>query len=120
MQRTMLKSKIHRATVTGLELEYEGSIAIDEDLMEAADLLAGEQVQVLNLQNGERFITYVIRGERGTGQMMLNGPAARLAYKGDTIIVIAYAVMEDAEAKTFRSRVVKVDGQNRMVQVLRK
>jgi aspartate 1-decarboxylase len=120
MQRIMLKSKIHRATVTGLELDYEGSIAIDEDLMEAADLLAGEQVQVLNLQNGERFITYVIRGERGTGQMMLNGPAARLAYKGDTIIVIAYAPMDDAEAKGFQATVVKVDGQNRIVQVLKK
>ena len=120
MQRIMLKSKIHRATVTGLELDYEGSIAIDEDLMEAADLLAGEQVQVLNLQNGERFITYVIRGERGTGQMMLNGPAARLAYKGDTIIVAAYAGVEDAEAKTFKAAVVKVDAKNRITKVVRK
>lgn len=120
MQRTMLKSKIHRATVTALELDYEGSIAIDENLMEAADLLAGEQVQVLNLQNGERFITYVIRGKRGTGQMMLNGPAARLAYKGDTIIVIAYAEMDDAEAKTFKATVVKVDAKNRIVKVLKK
>ncbi|HAL92435.1 MAG TPA: aspartate 1-decarboxylase [Verrucomicrobia bacterium] len=120
MQRTMLKSKIHRATVTGLELDYEGSIAIDENLMEAADLLAGEQVQVLNLQNGERFITYVIRGKRGSGQMMLNGPAARLAYKGDTIIVIAYAEMDDAEAQTFKATVVKVDAKNRIVKVLKK
>ncbi|NCD21619.1 MAG: aspartate 1-decarboxylase [Spartobacteria bacterium] len=120
MQRTMLKSKIHRATVTGLELDYEGSIAIDPILMEAADLLAGEQVHVLNLQNGERFITYVIRGKRGTGQMMLNGPAARLAYKGDTIIVIAYAEMDDAEAQTFKATVVKVDAKNRIVKVLKK
>lgn len=120
MQRIMLKSKIHRATVTGLELDYEGSIAIDEDLMEAADMLAGEQVQVLNLQNGERLITYVIRGERGSGQMMLNGPAARLAYLGDTILVIAYAQMEDAEAKQHRATVVKVDAQNRIVKVLKK
>ena len=88
--------------------------------MAAADLLAGEQVQVLNLQNGARFITYVIRGERGSGQMMLNGPAARLAYRGDTIIVIAYAQMDDAEAKQFRATVVKVDGQNRIVKVLKK
>ena len=120
MQRIMLKSKIHRATVTGLELDYEGSIAIDEDLMEAADLLAGEQVQVLNLQNGERFVTYVIRGKRGTGQMMLNGPAARLAYKGDVVIVIAYAEMDDAEAKKFKATVVKVDAKNRIVKVLKK
>ncbi|MGD9782143.1 MAG: aspartate 1-decarboxylase [Kiritimatiellia bacterium] len=116
----MLKSKIHRATVTGLELDYEGSIAIDEDLMEAADLLAGEQVQVLNLQNGQRFVTYVIRGKRGTGQMMLNGPAARLAYRGDTIIVIAYAPMEDAEARAFKATVVKVDAKNRIAKVLKK
>ena len=120
MQRIMLKSKIHRATVTGLELDYEGSIAIDENLMEAADMLAGEQVQVLNLNNGERFITYVIRGKRGTGQMMLNGPAARLAVLGDTIIVLAYAPMEDAEARKFKATVVKVDGKNRIVKVLKK
>ena len=79
MQRIMLKSKIHRATVTGLELDYEGSIAIDPILLAAADILPGEQVQVLNLQNGERLITYAILGKRGSGQMMLNGPAARLA-----------------------------------------
>ena len=120
MQRTMLKSKIHRATVTGLELDYEGSIAIDPILLAAADILPGEQVQVLNLQNGERFVTYVIRGKRGTGQMMLNGPAARLAYKGDVIIVIAYAEMDDAEAKTFKATVVKVDAKNRIVKVVRK
>jgi len=120
MLRTMLKSKIHRATVTGLELDYEGSIAIDANLMEAADLLAGEQVQVLNLQNGQRFITYVIRGRRGSGQMMLNGPAARLAYKGDTIIVIAYAQMDDAEAKRFKATVVKVNGKNRITKVVKK
>jgi aspartate 1-decarboxylase len=120
MLRTMLKSKIHRATVTGLELDYEGSIAIDPILLEAADILPGEQVQVLNLQTGERFITYAILGKRNSGQMMLNGPAARLAYKGDTIIVIAYAVMEDAEAKKFKATVVKVDAKNRIVKVVKK
>ena len=116
----MVKSKIHRAVVTGADLHYEGSMAIDSALLEAADILPGEQVQVLNLQNGERLITYAILGERGTGQMMLNGPAARLAYKGDTIIVIAYAEMEDAEAKRFKATVVKVDAKNRVVQVLQK
>ena len=120
MQRTMLKSKIHRATVTGLELDYEGSIAIDPVLLEAADILPGEQVQVLNLNNGERLVTYAILGKRGTGQMMLNGPAARLAYKGDVIIVIAYAEMDDAEAKKFKATVVKVDANNRIVKVLKK
>lgn len=120
MQRIMLKSKIHRATVTGLELDYEGSVAIDPLLLEAADILPGEQVQVLNLNSGARFVTYAIRGRRGTGQMMLNGPAARLAYKGDTIIVIAYAPMDDAEARKFKATVVKVDARNRLVKVLKK
>ena len=119
MQRTMLKSKIHRATVTGLELDYEGSIAIDPNLLEAADILPGEQVHVLDLQNGERFVTYAILGKRGSGQMMLNGPAARLAYKGDTIIVVAYAAVEDAEARKFKATVVKVDARNRIVKVLK-
>ena len=120
MQRTMLKSKIHRATLTGLELDYEGSIAIDPILLDAADILPGEQVHVLNLQNGERLITYAILGKRGTGQMMLNGPAARLAYKGDVIIVIAYAEMDDADAQTFKATVVKVDAKNRIVKILKK
>ena len=120
MQRIMMRSKIHRATVTGLELAYEGSIAIDENLLEAADILPGEQVQVLNLQNGERFMTYAIRGKRGSGQMMLNGPAARLAYKGDTIIVVAYAALDDAEAKKFKATVVQVDAKNRITRVVKK
>ena len=113
MQRNMMKSKIHRATVTGLELHYEGSIAIDQNLLEAADILPGEQVQVLNLNTGARLITYAILGERGTGQMMLNGPAARLAFKGDTIIVIAYGLFDDEEAKALKPRVIKVDSENR-------
>ena len=120
MQRIMLKSKIHRATVTGLELGYEGSIAMDPLLLEAADILPGEQVQVLNLNNGERFITYAILGQRDTGQMMLNGPAARLAYRGDVIIVAAYAAVEDEAARTFKARVVKVDANNRITKVLQK
>jgi aspartate 1-decarboxylase len=113
MQRNMMKSKIHRATVTGLELHYEGSIAIDENLLEAADILPGEQVQVLNLNTGARLITYAILGERGSGQMMLNGPAARLAVKGDTIIVIAYGLFGDEEAKALKPRVIQVDAENR-------
>ena len=120
MQRTMMKAKIHRATVTGLELDYEGSIAVDVDLLEAADILPGEQVQVLNLNSGARFVTYAIRGKRGSGQMMLNGPAARLAMKGDTIIVITYAQVDDAEARKFKATVVQVDGRNRIRKILRK
>ena len=120
MQRTMLRAKIHRATVTGLELDYEGSIAIDANLLEAADILPGEQVHVLNLQNGERLVTYAIRGRRGSGQMMLNGPAARLALQGDTIIVIAYAQVDDAEARKFKATVVQVDAKNRITRVVKK
>ncbi|MDR0993198.1 MAG: aspartate 1-decarboxylase [Verrucomicrobiota bacterium] len=113
MQRIMMKSKIHRAAVTGLEIDYEGSISIDEDLLEAADILPGEQVHVLNLNSGARFETYAIRGRRGSGEMMLNGPAARLAVKGDLIIVLTYSPMSDAEARAHEPLVVKVDARNR-------
>ncbi len=116
MQRIMKKSKIHTATVTGLELYYEGSITIDRNLMDAADLLPGEQVQVVNLNNGERFVTYTICGERGSGAIELNGPAARLAAKGDKVIIISYGNYEDEEAKTLEPIIVFVDGSNRRVQ----
>ncbi len=109
----MLKSKIHRATLTGTELDYEGSIAIDLDLLETADMLPGEQVQVLNLNNGQRLITYVIEAPRGSGEMMLNGPAARLATSGDKVIVISYCVVDDEEARAIRPTIVHVDSQNR-------
>ena len=116
MQRIMKKSKIHTATITGLELYYEGSITIDRDLMEAADLLPNEQVQIVNLNNGQRFVTYTISGERGSGAIELNGPAARLAAVGDKIIIISYGNYEDQEAKEFNPVVVFVDDQNRRVQ----
>ena len=116
MQRIMKKSKIHTATITGLELYYEGSITIDRNLMDAADMLPGEQVQVVNLNNGERFVTYTIFGERGSGAIELNGPAARLAAKGDKIIIISYGNYEDAEAKALKPIVVFVDDQNRQIQ----
>ena len=112
----MLKSKIHRATLTGTELNYEGSIAVDRDLLEAADMLPGEQVQVLNLNNGERFITYIIEALAGSETMLLNGPAARLGIKGDQIIVISYCAVSDEEALTMTPKVVHVDGQNRQVE----
>lgn len=113
MQRVMLKSKIHRATLTGTDLDYEGSIAIDRDLMDAADMLPGEQVHVLNLNNGQRLITYVIEAPAGTGTMLLNGPAARLGARGDLVVIISYCSVSDEEARTLRPTVVKVDGNNR-------
>lgn len=116
MQRIMMKSKIHRAAVTGLELDYPGSIAIDEDLLEAADILPGEQVHVVNVNNGERFVTYAIRGTRGRGGVVLKGAAARLAAKGDLVIIITYASMEDAEAKKFRPRIALVDATNHLIE----
>lgn len=114
MQRVMLKSKIHCATLTGTELDYEGSIAIDRDLLEAADMLPGEQVQVLNKNNGERMITYIIEAPSGSGMMLLNGPAARLAAVGDIVIVLTYCTIEDEEAKTHKPLVVLVDENNRI------
>jgi aspartate 1-decarboxylase len=111
----MLRSKIHRATLTGTELDYEGSIAIDRDLIEAADLLPGEQVHVLNLSNAERLITYVIEAPAGSGTMMLNGPAARLGARGDQVVIISYAAMSEEEARQFKPKIVHVDATNRVV-----
>lgn len=118
MQRTFLKSKIHLATLTGTELEYEGSIAIDPDLLDAADMMPGEQVHVLDQNNGARLVTYIIKGERGSGTMMLNGPAALLAEKGDKVVVITYASMDPKDAATFKPHVVLVDEANRVRKVL--
>ncbi|MFH1921211.1 MAG: aspartate 1-decarboxylase [Planctomycetota bacterium] len=111
----MLKSKIHRATLTGTDLDYEGSIAIDRTLLEAADMLPGEQVQVLNLNNGSRLITYTIEGEAGSGMVLLNGPAARLGAPGDRVIVLSYCAVSEEEARSHRPKVVKVDDQNRLL-----
>lgn len=116
MNRVMFKSKIHRATVTQAELHYEGSLTIDENLMDAADLLAYEKVSVVNINNGERFETYVIPGKRGSKVMCLNGAAARKAMIGDRIIVITYATMTDEEARHYKPTVVLVDEQNNIVQ----
>jgi aspartate 1-decarboxylase len=117
MRRTMMKSKIHRATVTEANLHYVGSITIDRDLMDAADLLVNEKVQVVDNDNGARLETYVIEGERGSGVVCLNGAAARLVHPGDTVIIISYADLDDAEARVFEPRVVFVDGANRQVSV---
>lgn len=115
MRRTMMKSKIHRATVTEANLAYVGSITIDRDLMEAADLLDNEKVQVVDNDNGARLETYVIPGERGSGTICLNGAAARLVHPGDTVIIISYADLEDDEARTWEPTVVFVDADNRPV-----
>ena len=115
MFRTMLKSKIHRATVTQADLHYVGSITVDEDLLDAADLLPGEQVAVVDITNGARLETYVIPGERGSGVIGINGAAARLVQPGDLVILIAYGQMDDAEARTYQPRVVFVDGDNRIM-----
>ncbi len=112
MYRTMLKSKIHRATVTQADLHYVGSVTVDEDLMDAADLLAGEQVAIVDVTNGARLETYVIAGQRGSGVIGINGAAARLVHPGDLVILIAYAQMEDAEARRYQPRVVFVDADN--------
>jgi aspartate 1-decarboxylase len=108
MQRTMLKSKIHRATVTGSDLHYVGSITIDADLLDAADILEHEQVHVVDVDNGARFETYTIAGERGSGTMQVNGAAARLVHEGDTVIVISYAQYDAAELRSYAPRVVHV------------
>ena len=116
MEIQILKSKIHRARVTQAELNYVGSITLDEDLMEASNLIENELVQVLNIANGERFETYVIKGDRGTGTVCLNGPAARKVQVGDLVIVVSYAVMDFEEAKTFKPSLVFPDSNNRIVK----
>lgn len=118
MKRVMCKSKIHRATVTDSNLEYEGSVTIDAALLEAADILEFEQVHVVNLNNGARFETYAITGERDSGAIVLNGAAARLVQPGDRVIIISYAQYEEAELETYRPRLVFVDAENRIPGVV--
>ncbi|HOJ63787.1 MAG TPA: aspartate 1-decarboxylase [Spirochaetota bacterium] len=115
MLLNMMKSKIHRATITECILEYEGSITIDEDLLERANMLEFEKVQVLNMNNGARLETYIIKGERNSGIICLNGPAARLGYVGDEVVIISYAIMTEEEAKSYKPIVVKVDKKNRAI-----
>ncbi|HJU97211.1 MAG TPA: aspartate 1-decarboxylase [Jiangellaceae bacterium] len=117
MFRTMMKSKIHRATVTQADLHYVGSITIDADLLDAADLLPGERVDIVDVTNGARLTTYTIAGERDSGVLGINGAAARLVSPGDLVIVIGYGLMDDAEARSFRPRVAHVDGRNRIVEL---
>src|SRR5919205_3222537 len=112
MMRIMMKSKIHRATVTQADLHYVGSVTVDPDLMDAADLLPGEQVHIVDIDNGARLETYVIPGERGSGVIGINGAAARLVHTGDLVILIGYGQMETAEARELRPHVVFVDADN--------
>jgi len=112
MLRTMLKSKIHRASVTEANLYYEGSITIDADLMKKADILENEKVEVLNLNNGQRLETYAISGKPGSGIICLNGPAARGACTGDQVIILSYALVDDKELSGLTPKIVKVDGKN--------
>ena len=117
MMRTMLKSKIHRATVTQADLHYVGSVTIDEDLLDAADLLPGEQVAIVDVTNGARLETYVIEGERGSGVIGINGAAAHLVHPGDLVILISYQTVDDRSARKLKPRIVHVDGANRIVDL---
>ena len=118
MRRLMCKSKIHRATLTGADLHYVGSLTVDRDLMDAADMLPYEQVHVVNVNNGNRLVTYIIEGARGSGTVQLNGAAARLGAPGDIVIVITYAEYEEADLKRgFEPRVVFVDDENHQVEI---
>ena len=117
MFRTMLKSKIHRATVTHADLHYVGSVTVDEDLLDTADLLPGEQVAIVDITNGARLETYVIPGERGSGVLGINGAAAHLVHPGDLVILISYALMDETEAKSSLPKVVHVNGDNRIVSI---
>jgi aspartate 1-decarboxylase len=117
VMRIMMKSKIHRATVTQADLDYVGSVTLDAVLMEAADLLDGEQVAIVDITNGARIETYVIPGPRGSGVIGINGAAAHLVHPGDLVIIMSYAVLDDAEARALKPRVVHVDEQNRVVKI---
>ncbi len=114
MQIQLLKSKIHRATVTGTDLHYPGSIAIDEDLMDAAQIIENEKVDIYNINNGERVETYVIKGKRGSGMVLINGAAARKAMTGDLVIIVSYATMNTEEAKRFTPTIIYPDNQNKL------
>lgn len=118
MYRTMMKSKIHRATVTEANLNYVGSITIDQDIMDRVDILSNEKVQIVNNNNGARLETYVIPGERGSGVICLNGAAARLVQPGDTVIIIAYAMMDEATSRNYQPKIAIMDEKNQISQML--
>ncbi len=115
MERIMLRAKLHGAALTGADLHYEGSLAVDEELLEAAGILPGEQVHVYNITNGNRLVTYAISGPRGSRTLLLNGAAAHLGAAGDRVIVVTYGAMSDEEARTFTPRVLRMDEKNRIL-----
>ena len=117
MERILFKSKIHRASITDANLEYEGSLTIDQDLMEAADILPYEKVDVVNINTGDRFTTYAIKGKRGSGEICLNGGAARLGHVGDLVIIITYAHLSEQELETFETKAILVDKKNKIVTI---
>ena len=117
MLRTLINGKIHRATVTQADLHYVGSVTIDADLMDAADIVDGEQVHIVDIDNGARLVTYAITGERGSGVIGINGAAAHLVHPGDLVILIAYGTMEDAEARECKPRIVFVDAANKQIDL---
>ncbi len=117
MLRTMLRAKVHGATITGVNLHYVGSLTLDSSILEELGILPNEQVQVLNLNNGARLETYVIAGEKGSGVVALNGAAARLAHPGDKVLILSYALMSEEEARTHRPKVAIVDERNRIVEI---
>jgi aspartate 1-decarboxylase len=114
---TMFKSKLHRATVTQADINYVGSVTIDSELLRQSGILPGEKVQIVNINNGERFETYTIEGEAGSGVLCINGAAARLVQVGDRVIIIAYAMMDEREAKTFKPTVLVLDEQNKILRI---
>jgi len=116
--RTLMRAKVHGATLTGANLNYVGSLTLDAGIMEQLDMLPNEQVQVLNLNTGSRLTTYLLPGEKGSGVVALNGAAARLGHPGDKVLIVAYAVMSEEEARQFRPKVVLVDDRNRIVEIL--
>lgn len=116
MQIEVFKSKIHRVKVTEADLNYIGSITIDEDLLDAANMIEGEKVQIVNINNGERLETYIIKGERGSGNVCLNGPAARRVQVGDVVIIISYAILDFEEAKTFKPTIVFPNPENNKIE----
>lgn len=120
MYLTMMKSKIHRAKVTEANLDYIGSITIDQDLMDAVDILPNEKVQIVNNNNGARFETYVIPGPRGSGTICLNGAAARLVQVGDTVIIIAYAMMTEAEARNYQPKIAFIGDGNKIIEMAKR
>ena len=115
--RSMLKSKVHRARVTDADLHYEGSITLDQDLMDAADFLEYEKVHVLDVDNGHRLETYVVKGGRGTGEVVINGAAARLVQRGDLVIILSYTALSEEDARRHVPKLVYVDGENRVLRV---